>query len=96
MTDTAAFGAAMQPKPGEFDKFDPANTAPLVAWLVSAESSGCTGQVFELLGGKLSLSEGWVDGPGLDKGRQLQPAEIGAMVDDLLAARRPAKPVYGS
>jgi NAD(P)-dependent dehydrogenase (short-subunit alcohol dehydrogenase family) len=96
MTDTAAFGAAMQPKPGEFDKFSPDNTAPLVAWLVSAHSAAVTGQVFELLGGRLSLAEGWADGPAEDRGRMLEPSEIGAMVAGLIAARRPAKPVYGS
>jgi NAD(P)-dependent dehydrogenase (short-subunit alcohol dehydrogenase family) len=96
MTDTAAFGAAMQAKPGEFDRFSPENTAPLVAWLVSSDSAGVTGQVFELLGGRLSLSEGWVDGPAEDFGRMLEPSEIGGIVDRLVATRRPAKPVYGS
>jgi NAD(P)-dependent dehydrogenase (short-subunit alcohol dehydrogenase family) len=96
MTDTAAFGAAMQPRPGQFDPYDPANTAPLVAWLVSTASAHVTGQVFELLGGRLSLSEGWADGPAEQQGRRLEPDEIGALVDRLVAARRPAKPVYGT
>ena len=96
MTDTAAFGAAMQPKKGEFDKFAPANTAPLVTWLISAHSRGVSGQVFELLGGRLSLSEGWVDGPAEDHGHTLRPDAVGDIVDRLVAARRPAKPVYGT
>jgi NAD(P)-dependent dehydrogenase (short-subunit alcohol dehydrogenase family) len=96
MTDTAAFGAAMQPKVGEFDKYAPANTAPLVAWLVSENSRKVTGQVFELLGGRLSLSEGWVDGPAEDLGRALRADEVGDIVERLVAARRPAKPVYGT
>jgi NAD(P)-dependent dehydrogenase (short-subunit alcohol dehydrogenase family) len=95
MTDTAAFGAAMQPQPGAFDKFDPANTAPLVAWLVSEESRACTGQVFELVGGKLSVAEGWVDGPAEDHGRRLAPRDVGDIVGRLLQARRAVKPVYG-
>jgi NAD(P)-dependent dehydrogenase (short-subunit alcohol dehydrogenase family) len=96
MTDTAAFGAAMQPKEHQFDAYNPANTAPLVTWLVSGQSSHVTGQLFELLGGKLSLAEGWVDGPAEDRGRTLLPEEISSIVDHLLAARRPAKPVYGT
>ncbi len=96
MTDTAAFGAAMQPKEGQFDIYAPANTAPLVAWLVSEHSTHVTGQVFELLGGKLSLSEGWSDGPSEDRGRTLAPGEVGDIVNRLLASRRPAKPVYGT
>jgi NAD(P)-dependent dehydrogenase (short-subunit alcohol dehydrogenase family) len=96
MTDTAAFGEAMRPVEGRFDTFDPGNTAPLVAWLVSESSRHVTGQVFELVGGKLSLAEGWVDGPAEDQGRRLLPGEIGPIVDRLLTARRPAKPVYGA
>jgi NAD(P)-dependent dehydrogenase (short-subunit alcohol dehydrogenase family) len=95
MTETA-FAETMQPKPDAFDIYDPANTAPLVAWLCSVQSRGVTGQVFELLGGKLSLSQGWTDGPAEDRGERWRPEDVGPAVARLLARRQPAKPVYGA
>ena len=94
MTATGAFD--MEAKPGDFDVFAPENMAPLVAYLVSEQSRGVTGQVFELKGGNVFLSEGWVDGPGVDKGARFEPTELDSIVRDLVAKRTPAKPVYGS
>ena len=91
-----AFGEAMSAKAGDFDLFDPDNTAPLVAWLCSEQSREVTGQVFELLGGKISLALGWNDGPSTDKGARWDAAEIGKAIEKLVAARPAAKPVYGS
>jgi NAD(P)-dependent dehydrogenase (short-subunit alcohol dehydrogenase family) len=81
---------------GEFDAMDPANVAPIVAWLCSSGSAGVTGQLFEVEGGKLSVAEGWHHGPSVDVGRRWDPAEIGAAVAELLAKGRPADPVYGA
>jgi NAD(P)-dependent dehydrogenase (short-subunit alcohol dehydrogenase family) len=94
MTSTGAFD--MDAKEGAFDIFAPENMAPLVAWLVSEQSKSVTGQIFELKGGQLSLSQGWTDGPVHDKGARLEAGEIDAIVRALLAARAPAKPVYGA
>lgn len=91
-----AFGEAMSRKAGDFDLYAPENTAPLIAWLCSEASRGVTGEVFELLGGRLSLALGWTDGPSEDKGARIPAAEIGAMVARLTAERAPAKPVYGA
>jgi NAD(P)-dependent dehydrogenase (short-subunit alcohol dehydrogenase family) len=95
MTDTA-FGDAMRPKQGQFDIFDPANTAPLVVWVCSAASAHVTGQIFELQGGKLWLSQGWTDSPAIDHGQRWSADEMGPALEKLLALRAPAKPVYGS
>jgi len=81
---------------GEFDAMDPANVAPVVAWLCSSSSSGVTGQLFEVEGGKLSIAEGWHHGASVDIGRRWDPAEIGDAVAELLASGRPAEPVYGA
>lgn len=91
-----AFGEAMSEKAGEFDVFDPDNTAPLIAWLCSEQSKEVSGQVFELLGGKLSVALGWNDGPTEDKGARWDANEIGAVIEKLVAKRAPAKPVYGT
>jgi len=95
MTETAFADAMKAPEDG-FDANDPANVAPTVVWLASSQSAHVTGQVFELQGGRIMLSEGWRDGPGVDEGRRWRPSEVGAVVDDLLARRTPAKPVYGA
>jgi NAD(P)-dependent dehydrogenase (short-subunit alcohol dehydrogenase family) len=44
--------------PNDFDKFDPRNISPLVAYL-SAESCPFTGQVFSVFGGHVGLFSGW-------------------------------------
>ena len=79
-----------------FDVFAPENMAPLVAWLCSTEAADTTGQVFELKGGRIFLSEGWTDSPDEDKGARWEAAELGPVVRQLVAARAPAKPVYGA
>ena len=95
MTETA-FAEAMAAKDGQFDVFDPENTAPLVSWLCSAGSRDVTGQVFELLGGNIRVCLGWNDGPDFDKGSRWDAAGIGETITTLLAERPKAKPVWGS
>lgn len=95
MTETA-FADAMQAPEDGFDANDPANVAPTIVWLASANSAEVTGQVFELQGGRIMLSEGWRNGPGVDQARRWRPSEVGAVVQDLLARRTPAQAVYGA
>ena len=95
MTETAFADSMKAPEHG-FDVNDPANVAPCVVWLASALSAHVTGQVFELKGGMLMLSEGWRDGPGEDSGSKRDVTELGPLVDRLLAARTAPKPVWGS
>ncbi|MCA0279578.1 MAG: SDR family oxidoreductase [Proteobacteria bacterium] len=95
MTETA-FAEAMQAKEGEFDIFAPENTAPLVAWLCSSASADVTGQIFELIGGKIRVCLGWNDGPEFDKGSRWHAAELGDRIKELVATRPAAKAVYGA
>src|SRR5262249_52713617 len=44
---------------GEFDMFNPANIAPLVAWLASDDAAGCRGQVFRVGGRSGGPMKGW-------------------------------------
>src|SRR6516162_5200317 len=81
--------AAAEKKPEEFDPFDPANIAPLVVWLGSPESKDITGRVFNVQGDHISVAEGWVAGPGADKGDRWEPAELGKVVPDLVAKAAP-------
>jgi NAD(P)-dependent dehydrogenase (short-subunit alcohol dehydrogenase family) len=89
--------AEMMKKPERgFDAMDPANIAPLVVWLGSAESQDVTGRVFECAGGTISVADGWREGPKADKGERWQPDEIGAAVLDLLRKATPPQKVYGT
>ena len=90
------FSDMAAPEDGAFDEAHPANIAPLVVWLGSAESREVSGRVFELRGGKIGLSDGWRDGPTLDKGARWEPDEIGAAVHELLAKAPAPQPVYGA
>ena len=90
------FAERMQAPTSGFDAMDPANVAPLVVWLGSAESKDVTGQVFEVAGGEISLADGWRTGPRLDKGGRWSPDEVGAAVADLLKKAVPAQKVYGA
>ena len=92
----AVFGDRMTAKEGEFDRFHPANIAPLVAWLASTQSSHVNGCVFEPEGGKISLCDGWRSTLGHDKGERIEVAEVGGIVDKLLAEMPAPQKVYGT
>ncbi len=91
-----AFADKMATEGQAFDVMDPANIAPTVVWLGSAESADVTGCVFELEGGKIMLEDGWREGPVVDKGAKWEPAEVGAAVERLLATRVPPRKVWGT
>ena len=91
-----AFADKMATAGQAFDVMDPANIAPTVVWLGSAESADVTGCVFELEGGKIMLEDGWREGPVVDKGAKWEPAEVGAAVGQLLATRVPPRKVWGT
>lgn len=97
MTETVFADTMAAPDdPDAFDAMAPDNVAPLVAWLASVESAHVTGRVFEVEGGKVSVAEGWRHGPVVDKGARWDPAELGPVVDDLLARAAEPQPVYGA
>lgn len=67
--------------------------APIVTWLVSEESTGVTGRVFEACGKYLAVAEGWQRGPThapID-----DPTVLGPIVADLLADARPNSGMNG-
>jgi len=84
------------PEDGSFDKFDPANVAPLICYLVSEKSSHINGHCFESFGGKLSIAEGWKTGPVKDKGARYEVSEIGDVIAELEKVTPPAQKVYGT
>jgi NAD(P)-dependent dehydrogenase (short-subunit alcohol dehydrogenase family) len=63
--------------PGRFDEWDPANVAPLVAWLAS-EACHVTGRVFYTFGGTIALMSGWTRSQGISKPGRWTIDEIAA------------------
>jgi len=96
MTEEAFADMMATPGEGDFDAMDPANVSPLVVWLGSAGSAGVTGRVFEVEGGIIGIAEGYNHGPRVDKGARWDPAEIGPVVEGLLAEAATPTPVYGA
>jgi len=80
----AIFTDMAAPEGGAFDENAPENVSPLVVWLGSAESREVSGRVFEVKGGIIGTSDGWRDGPMIDKGARWEPDEVGAAVKKLL------------
>src|SRR3954469_18647207 len=95
MTEVAMPDMMKAPDSG-FDAMAPDNVSPLVVWLGSRESRDVTGRVFEVEGGIVSVADGWQHGPRVDKGALWSPAELGAVVRDLLEKAPPPTPVYGA
>jgi NAD(P)-dependent dehydrogenase (short-subunit alcohol dehydrogenase family) len=97
MTETVFADVMAAPdEAGTFDAMAPENVAPLVVWLGSPLSAHVSGRVFEVEGGKVSVADGWQHGPAIDKGARWEPAELGPIVDDLLAKAPSPAPIYGA
>ena len=60
--------------------------APIVTWLVSEESKGVTGRVFEASGDVLAIAEGWHRGP--THAPVADPTTLGPVVEELLGKAR--------
>lgn len=99
MTTTAGDAMAAQmaaPEDGSFDAMDPANVSPLVVWLGSVEAGSVSGRVFEVEGGTVSVTDGWQRSIKRDKGARWEPAELGPVVEEILAEAPTPMPVYGA
>ena len=68
--------------PGDWDKFDPANSSPVVAWLVSERSAWLTGAILRIDGNAIQRVRPWeVDSGAVFRAQhegRLDPAEIDA------------------
>jgi NAD(P)-dependent dehydrogenase (short-subunit alcohol dehydrogenase family) len=92
----AIFTDMAAPEEGAFDENAPENISPLVVWLGSAESRDVTGRVFEVKGGIIGTSDGWRDGPIVDKGGRWESDEVGAAVHELMEKSPVPQKVFGT
>ncbi|MDA4894686.1 MULTISPECIES: SDR family oxidoreductase [Microbacterium] len=90
-----AFADAMAAPADGFDRMDPANVSPVVAWLASADCD-VTGRVIEIEGGRICLEDGWRHGAFRDAGRRWRAEELGEVVRALVAEGAEPEPVYGA
>ncbi len=95
MTEDAFAEMMAKPESG-FDAMDPGNISPIVVWLGSEQSGHVTGRMFECAGGELSVADGWQHGTPVDKGDRWDPAELGPVVDQLIADAPAPAAVYGT
>lgn len=96
MTENLGMGRrAAETSEGEWNPLTPDNIAPIVVWLGSSESRGVNGRVFNVRGGHLSVAEGWVEGPALDKEGRWDPAELTEVVPDLVSKAAPNADMSG-
>ena len=92
----AIFTDMAAPEEGVFDENAPENISPLVVWLGSAESREVSGRVFEVKGGIIGTSDGYRDGPVVDKGRRWEPDEVGAAIQELIEKSPVPQQVLGT
>jgi len=90
------FADHMRPPEHGFDAMAPENVSPVVVWLASSRSRGVTGRVFEVMGGRLGLADGWSHGPAVDNDGAFDPAGVGAAVERLLGEAREPTPLLGA
>jgi NAD(P)-dependent dehydrogenase (short-subunit alcohol dehydrogenase family) len=96
MTENLGMGERAKEVPAdEWSPLSPENIAPIVVWLGSPESRGITGRVFNVVGGHLSVAEGWVEGPAVDRDGRWDPAELSDIVPDLVARAAPNAKMNG-
>jgi len=89
------FAATMAAPEEGFDRMDPANISPVVAWLASADCT-ISGRMLEIEGGRICLAEGWRHGPTRELRRRWLAEEVGDAVRAMVEEGGASEPVYGA
>ena len=86
-TPTMAGTMSMKDKRG-FDIFNPANVAPMVAFLASDEAINITGEVFRIVGDRVFSLIGWTTYKQIDNnGEKFSPQILAKRVQELLEGK---------
>ena len=72
--------------PEQIERRDPVWTAALITWLVSPESKGISGRVFESWGYGYTVAENWQHGALVDASKD--PTTLGPAIRDIVARSR--------
>jgi NAD(P)-dependent dehydrogenase (short-subunit alcohol dehydrogenase family) len=72
-----------------YNEMDPAHIAPLAVWLASPGSRSVTERVFAVWGGRITVLEGWVAGPSVERHGSWDAAELGDVIPNLVASAAP-------
>jgi len=83
MTIPLGFGGEER-EAGSFDASAPDNISPLVVWLGSKAARGVTGRIFEVMGGRIGIANGWTRGADANQEGRWDPAELGPIVEELV------------
>jgi NAD(P)-dependent dehydrogenase (short-subunit alcohol dehydrogenase family) len=79
-----------------FDKYDPANVSPMVAWLASDDAADVSGQVFIVLGDQVHRIRPTEIASSIRAGdRRWTVADLAAAKDQLFAGEPSGVPVWG-
>ena len=89
MTAPLGFGAE-EKESSAFDAAAPDNISPVVTWLGSGAARGVTGRIFEVMGGRIGIANGWSRGPDAHQNGRWDPAELGPVIEELV--RQAAEP----
>jgi NAD(P)-dependent dehydrogenase (short-subunit alcohol dehydrogenase family) len=93
--DLASMQELSKQAEGGFDALAPENIAPLAVWLGSPQSREISGRVFAVWGGRITVNEGWAGGPRVDRDSAWTPAELGAVIPDLVRDAAPNADMMG-
>jgi NAD(P)-dependent dehydrogenase (short-subunit alcohol dehydrogenase family) len=74
---------------GMTDDLAPEHVARVVAWLASPDAGSVTGRVFDVVGRRVGVSEGWHLGPRATADSGWTVEELGEVIPDLVAAAAP-------
>ena len=72
---------------------DPRWIANVVAWLASTESAGITGRVFDVMGDRVGVAEGWVLGP--HRSQPDEPEGLGSVMREICDEARLNSNMFG-
>jgi NAD(P)-dependent dehydrogenase (short-subunit alcohol dehydrogenase family) len=86
----------MMKQAAEMQDLTPEAISPLVVWLGSAASREVTGRVFGVVGNRITVLEGWANGPTAGADTRWTPEELSSVVPNLVAKAAPNADVLGN
>ena len=78
------------------DPYDPANVAPVAAWLLTDAARGVTGRVLEVGGDRVSVADGWRPGESAALPRRAAQGDVGPLLEGILSRAPDPQPVFSS